>query len=94
MATLQHMKVPRLGAKSQLQLPAYTTAPAMMDPSSVCDLCCRLQQCQILNALSKATDQTCILIDTSQVLNLLSHKGKSMKNIFKHYSCLNISHQW
>ena len=28
---LQHMEVPRLGAKSELQLPAYTTATAMQD---------------------------------------------------------------
>ena len=27
-----HMEVPRLGVKSELQLPAYTTATAMLDP--------------------------------------------------------------
>ena len=31
----------------------------------------------ILNPLSKARDQTCILLDTSWILNLLSHKGNS-----------------
>ena len=30
---LWHMEVPRLGAESELQLPAYTTATAMQDPS-------------------------------------------------------------
>ena len=29
---LRHMEVPRLGVKSELQLPAYTTAAAMPDP--------------------------------------------------------------
>ena len=28
----QHMKGPRLGVESELQLPAYTTATAMPDP--------------------------------------------------------------
>ena len=32
-----------------------------------------LCQCQILNPLSKASDQTHILMDTSQVFNTLSH---------------------
>ena len=32
---------------------------------------------QILNPLSEARDQTCILMDISQVLNLLSHNGIS-----------------
>ena len=54
----QHMKVPRLGVKLELQLPAYTTAMAMPDPSNVCDLHHSSQQCQILNPLSKAMDQT------------------------------------
>ena len=33
-----HMKVPRLGVESELQLPAYTTAITMPDPSHICDL--------------------------------------------------------
>ena len=32
------MKIPRLGIESELQLPAYTTATAMPDPSHICDL--------------------------------------------------------
>ena len=35
---LQHMEIPRLGIKSELQLLAYTTATAMPDPRQVCDL--------------------------------------------------------
>ena len=59
---LQHMEVPRLQVKSELQLLAYATAKP--DPSCVCNLHCSLQQCQILNPLSKARGQTCILKDT------------------------------
>ena len=35
---LWHMEVPRLGAESELQLPAYTTATATPDLSHICDL--------------------------------------------------------
>ena len=35
---LQHMEVPRVGVKSELQLPAYTTATETPDLSHVCDL--------------------------------------------------------
>ena len=34
----RHMEVPRQGAELELQLPAYTTATAMLEPSHVCDL--------------------------------------------------------
>ena len=77
---LRHMEVSRLGVKSELQLLAYTTASAMPDLSCSCDLHHRAWQCQILNPLIKVRDQISILMDASQVLNLLSHKGNS-KNI-------------
>ena len=32
------VEVPRLGVKSELQLPSYTTATAALDPSSICNL--------------------------------------------------------
>ena len=51
---LQHMEVPRLGVKSEMQLPAYTTATAMPDPSYSCNLHCSSQQGLILNLLSGA----------------------------------------
>ena len=62
---LQHMEVPRLGVKSELQLPAYTTATATRDLSHVCDLRHSSWQCWILNPRSKARDQTCVLMDTN-----------------------------
>ena len=61
------MDVPRLGVESELQLLAYTTATATPDPSYVCNLHHSSGQCQILNLLNKARDQTRILMDTSWV---------------------------
>ena len=60
-----HMEVPRLRVESELQ--PLVCAEAMQDLSCVCDLYCSSQQRRILNPLSEARDQTCILMDTSQV---------------------------
>ena len=70
---LWHMEVPRLGVESELQLLAYTTATATQDPRHVCDLYHSSWQCQMLNPLREARDQTQVLMDTSQVRNLPSH---------------------
>ena len=59
-----NMEVPRKGVELQL---AYTTATATPDLSHICELHCSSQQCWILNILSKARGQTCILMDTSQI---------------------------
>ena len=64
---LWHMDVSRLGVKSELQLPAYTTATATWDPSCVCDLYHSSRQCQILNSLSKARDRTRILMNPNWI---------------------------
>ena len=56
------MEVLRLGVQSELQLPVYTAATAMPDPSRICDPHHRMWQCQILNPLSKARDRICILL--------------------------------
>ena len=80
---LQHMEFFRLGVESELQLLAYATATVTQDPSHICDLQCRLQQRQILSPLGKARDQTLIFMDTSQVLNLLSHNGNSLNKIVR-----------
>ena len=59
------MEVPGLGGELELQLAAYTTAPATQDLSLVCDLHHSSQQCRILNPLSEARNQARILVDTS-----------------------------
>ena len=59
---MQHVEVPRLGVKLDLQLPAYATPTPTPNPSRTCDLHQSLWQCQILNSLSEARDQTCIQI--------------------------------
>ena len=61
------MEVPRLGVVSELQLPAYATATATRDPGCMCNLHHSSQQGQIPDPLSKARDQTHILMDTSQI---------------------------
>ena len=60
----RHMEVPRLGVELELQLLACTTATAEPDPSLVYDLHHSLWQRRIDNPLSKARDQTHILMDT------------------------------
>ena len=47
------VEVCRLGVESDLQLPAYATATAMLDPSHICNL---TPQLVILNPLSEARD--------------------------------------
>ena len=74
---LQHMEVLRLRGELEVQPLAYTTATAMPDLSHIQDLCHNLWQCQIVNPLSEARHQTHILMDTSWVVNLLSHNGNS-----------------
>ena len=60
------MEVPRLGVKLELQLLVYTAATAMQDLKRVCDLHHSSQPCLILiNPLSEARNQTCVLKDTS-----------------------------
>ena len=62
-----HMEVPSLGAESELQLPAYTTATAARDLRCACDLHQSSEQHQILNPLSQGRDPPAFLMDTSQV---------------------------
>ena len=58
------MAVPSLEVESELQLPAYIIAIAMLDPSHICELYYSSWQLQILNPLSEAKDGTVILTDT------------------------------
>ena len=62
------MEVLRLGVKSELQLPTYTTAVATQGLSLIFNLHHSSRQCQILNPLKEATVRTHILMDTSWIL--------------------------
>ena len=72
---LQHMEVPWLRVKLELQLAAYNTVTvtSMQDLCHICYLHYSSSQQRILNTLSKARHQTRILMDRSWVLNPLSH---------------------
>ena len=59
--------------ESKLQLPAYTKATAMLDPSLICDPHHSSWQQRILNPLCEARDQTCIFMDSNQACFLLNH---------------------
>ena len=65
----RHMEVPRLEVESELQLWAYTTATATLDPScTVSATCTTAHGNGILNALSKpGIKPVCVLTDTSQI---------------------------
>ena len=67
---MQHTEVLRLGVKLELQLWAYATAMATPDPS------------RTVNRLMEARDGTCILVDTSRILNPLSHSRNSYISYF------------
>ena len=84
-----HMEIPRLGVESELHLPFYAKAPAMPDPSHICNLQHSSQQYQIINPLSEARDRTHILMNTSWALNPMSHSGNSSTVAFNIFSwCL------
>ena len=54
---------------------SHSSARSEPHPISICDLCYSLQQGWILDPMSEARDQTHILMDISQALNLLSLSG-------------------
>ena len=60
------MEVPRQGVESELQLPTYAMATATWDLSLIFDLHRSSWQWWILNPLSEAMNQTCILVDSSR----------------------------
>ena len=91
------MKIPRLGVEWELPLSIHSKATAIPDLSCTCHLHLSLQQCQILNPLNEARDQTCILMDTRQFLNPLSHNGNSgwcCFNLMMIYSLLDSGFNW
>ena len=76
---LRHMEVPRLGVESDLQLPAYTTATEMPDPSLyVCNLYHSSWQCHILNPPRIEPMSSWMLVGSL----LLSHDGNSSHDYF------------
>ena len=64
---LQRMEVSKVGVDLEPQLPSYTTATEIPDPSCICNLHHRSQQRWILNPLSEARDRTYVLMDTKQI---------------------------
>ena len=70
----QHLEVPRLGVESELQLPAYTTATAMWDPSRNCDLHQSSRQRWISDPLHEGRDLTHHSYTNTTVMNLLLPK--------------------
>ena len=64
---VRHREVPRLGVESELQLPAYTTVTAVLDPSLVFKLRHSSKHRQTLSPLNQARDRTHILMDPSWV---------------------------
>ena len=64
---LWHLEVPKLGVQLELQLPAYTTATEVPDPSCFQDPHLSSQQPWILNPLSGARDRTCNLMVPSRI---------------------------
>ena len=73
----RYMEGPRLRVESELQLRAYTAATATPDLCRVRGLQHSSQHRQTLSPLSEARDGTRVLMDSSRVLNLLSHNGNS-----------------
>ena len=67
--------------------PAYTTATEIRDSSHICDLHHNSRQRQILNPLSEASNQTCILKGTSQIHFHRTTVGtpKNFPNLMKNF---------
>ena len=84
---LCHMEIPKLGVEMELQLSTYVMAIATLVLSRhICELYRSLCQCWIFNPLSEAKNWTHIQMDTSLVLNPLSHNGNSRKR--ENFVCL------
>ena len=74
------MEVSGPRVKSELQLPAYTTAA--QDPSHIYDLHRSSWQYRILNPLREARVQTHILRDTTWVLHPRSHNRNTSNTVY------------
>ena len=88
-----HVEVPRLEVQSELQPPAYSRATATPDPSRICDLHHSSQQCQILNPLNEARDQTWNLMVPSGIPFHCTTTGTPSSYMFLDANCqYRISH--
>ena len=70
-----HVEIPRLGVESELQLPGYTTAIAMQDPSHIFNLYHSSWQCWLPDPMTEARNWTHILMDSSRICFHCPHKG-------------------
>ena len=78
----QHVEVPKLGVKSELQLPAYAIATATPDPNCIFNLHYSSRQHQIPNPVREAKDGTYILMVTYWLdLFLLRHNRNSLQSV-------------
>ena len=76
---LQHREIPRLGVESELAL-LSTLQPQQCQIQATSVAHTRAQgNAGFLNPLHKARDQTHVLMDSSQILHLLSNNGISLK---------------
>ena len=84
----RHREMLRLGIESELPLlaTATATATAIQDPIHIRHLHHGSWLKQILHPLSEARNPTRVLMDTSRVLNPLSHNGNSLVLVFLSYS--------
>ena len=78
----QHMEVPKLGVELKRQLPTYTTATALWNPSCICNLHHSSWQCWIPDPLSGARDQTCVLMDTSWICFCCATTGTPTREVY------------
>ena len=85
MATPMAYEVPRLGVESELQLPAYATAMATLNPGCICDLPAACSNARSLTAEQGQGLNPHPHGDNSLVLNPLNCTGKS------HISFLNFT---
>ena len=65
------------GVESELQLPAYSTTTATLDPSGTWDLCCSSWQCQSLTHWARPGTKPASSWILCQVLSSLSHNKNS-----------------
>ena len=76
---LWHMEVPRLGAESEVHPLAYATATAMPVWAASATYATGHGNAGAFNPLSEARDWTHVLMDTSQILNRMSHNRNPKK---------------